>query len=653
MQDSFTNTFTDLLSSMPTTDPSKSSGVAFRSTRFHVPDDDESDSSSESSREASVEIVNTQVRAYSVPSSEGSVSNSDDEEGFFILKEVPLSQPKTNAGIATAQSAHAAGTTPHHALEVETEPPSSKEPELSRPCETTSFISSSIEMDGSGSSRLYPTADVELSSDSEDERPEVLSSRKTQVRSAPHVFVSSSTQAANSPYLPGDSPLVGREARNAAVDRGTSKNHENSERGMVEPSFTNSHLQVDDSPLNRPANESLREVESTDADQMDCRSLFHPFSVHNVSTLAGYNLNSIGCSTSSPAPAVFYFPPSKSIAENLQITSMIEKDCSSLTANCKATIENNEKNSAHEASLPRRPPSPSDAALVKKAKFADQRSLWSAMGPSQSQSPMEGCRTLSNETRGMREADSPYPDFTKEGPYNCGFDSSAWTCTYAQPVDCSQVHGSAAEPAPPSLSETASSRPAVQGHPLEPTLFPSCNLPSYIQGYTPLIPNDNQDPSICGVHHPYRKENGNHPSRLNISDIVHPQLESTRNLKRKADEISVDDAEAVFHALPSESSQEVLTDAQPRDITSTNETILLEDSSNIPIQGEISIQRLSISDSPESPRKKVKTSVSTAIGVGKFVSGVCFGVVGAFAAFIATIPLSVREEAMQELVSSI
>ena len=628
---------------MPATNSSKSSDVASRSTRFHVPDDDESDSSAESSREASVEIVNTQVRAYSVPSSEGSVSNSDDEEGFSILKEVPLSQPKTNA----------AGTSPHHALEIETEPPSSKEPELPRPCETASFISSSIEMNGSGSSRQYPTADVELSSDSEDELPEVLSSKKTQVRFTPHLFVSSSTQAADSPYLPSDSLFVGREARNAAVDRGTLKSHENPGKGMMESSFTNSHLQMDDSPLDRPSSESLRDIESTDADHMDCRSLYHPYSVHNPSTMAGYNLTSNACSISSPAPAVFYFPPSKSIAENSQTTSMIERDCSPLTANCKTTTENNEKDSAHGASVPRRPPSPSDAALVKKAKFADQRSLWPVMEPSQSQSLMEGYRTLFNETRGMGEVDSPYPDFTKENPYHCGFDSSAWTFTNAQPVDRSQVHGSAAEPAPPSLSESASSRPAAQGPPLEPTLFSSCNLRSYIQGCTPLLPNDNQDPSICGVHHPYRKENGNHSSRLNISDIVHPQLESTRNLKRKAEEISVDDAEAVSHALPSESSQEVLTDAQPRDITSADETILLEDSSNIPIQGEISIQRLSFSDSPESPRKKVKTSVSTAIGIGKFVSGVCFGVVGAFAAFIATIPLSVREEALQELVSSI
>lgn len=656
---SYMNPLTDLLSSTPAVTSTKSSDIGLRSTRFHVPDDDEIDSSSESSREASVEILNSCVRAYSVPSSEGSVITSDDDEDQPILKRIQFSQPITNSGVAAAQPANTAGTTPHHALEIESETPSSKEPELLRSSETESFGSSSIKVNGSGTSPLYPAEDVEahekvvLSSDSEDELPEVLSSKKTQVPSATHVLTSSSIRTTDSQYLAGDSPFVGREANHIMIDQGMSKNNENPEKSMTETPFTKPQLQMDVSPLIKPTRKPLHELESMDGEDMEYPSLY--YHVNHPSTLASYNLTSNYCGGSSLAPGVLHYLPAKSIPENSQTTSMNGNDCSHPMASCKTTIGNNEKDSPHKASVVRRPPSPSDAALVKKAKFIDQRSFWPVMEQSQGQSlidtPSE-YETQFNETHEIGEAGPNHSHYINGGRYYVGCDSSPWAFTHAQPVDRSQIHGSTAEPDALSLSENASSKSAAQGHPLEPALFPPCNQNSYVEDCAPLIPNVDPNSSIFDMHHHQPKENGSHSSRLNISDILHPQLESTRNLKRKADEISVDDAEAVPCILPSESSQDVLTDAQPRDITSAEETNLLEDSSNIPVQDEISIQQPSVSGSLEPPRKKVKTSVATAIGIGKFVSGVCFGVMGVFAAFIATIPLSVREEAMQELVSS-
>lgn len=611
---------------MPATISTKLGDVVVRSTRFRVPDDDdEIDSSSESSREASVEILNSHVRAYSVPSSEDSASTSDDEEDLSILNDILLSKPTTTAVIAAARPANTAGTTPHDALEiVESEPYSSKEPELLRPYESESFNSSNIQMNGSGSLRLRPTVDEDdlysLVSDIEDELPEVLSSKRTIAGSAPHVPASSSTQAANSPYLPGGSPIE-PDARNAAVTRDVVENHENPEKSMME------------SPCTNPQ----------------------------------FEFNGI---TYSLATGVEFTPLAKNTAKNSRTTSMNKSDYPRLATDCKTMTESDEKDFAHKASVPRRPPSPSDAALVKKAKFVDQRSFWPVMEQNQSQSLIEmpseyetqfndaqfnetQCNeTQLNETRGMGEADYPHVNFTKESHFYSEFASTSWPFPHLRPVHGSQVHGSTTEPAPSGLPETASSKSTVQSHPVEPTLFAPCNLRSHTQSWNPLLPSDDQDSSIFGLHQFQSKEHGNPSSRLNISDIVHPPLESSRNLKRKADEMSVDDAEVVPCVLPSESSQEVLTDAQPRDVTSADEAILIEESSNIPVNGGISVQRPSVSGSPEPPRKKVKTSVSTAIGIGKFVSGVCFGVAGVFAAFIATIPLSVREEAMQELVSS-
>lgn len=641
---------TDLLSSsMQTIASTKMGEVAVRSTRFHVPDDDddEIDSSSESSREVSVEIINSHVRAYSVPSSEESDSTSDDEEDLLVLKDVPLSQPTTNANIPTAPPPITAGTIPHHAPEVvECELYSSKEAELLRPCEMESFGSSGVQMNGKGSLSLFPTADdedhISLISDIEDEPPEVLSSKRTVAGSAPHILFPSSTQAADSSLLPGGSSFEPH-SRNAGVTPAVVKLNQYPEQSTMESQITNPRRQMDDSPLSRPAKNSPYDIESVDGEDMDCRSPCSYYPVHNPSTLADHNLFSNNGVTGALAPGVKFTPLVESTAEQSQATSMNKSDYSRLTTKCKTMIESNEKDSVHKTSVPRRPPSPSDAALVKKAKFVDQRSFWPVMEQNQRQSLIENSseyETQFNETQ-LNETQL-------EGRYVCrGFDSSPWLFPHLLPVDRASGYGSTTEPAPPSPSENTSSKSVAKDHPVEPAFLRSCT-----QSGTPLNPNDDQDPSILVASLHQSKEFGFSSSRLNISDIVHPQLESSRNLKRKADEMSADDAEAVPYVLPSETSQEVLTDAQPRETISADETILFEESSNPSGNGAIGVQRPLILDSPEPPRKKVKTSMSTAIGIGKFVSGVCFGVAGVFAAFIATIPLSVREEVMQELINS-
>lgn len=611
-----------------------------------------------------MQILDSHGRTYSVPSSEESDSDSDDEEDLSPLKEVRMSESTVKADVVVAQPPEIAGTTPHHPVEIGIEPPPSKELELARPCETRSFNSSSIKMNDSGASHPYPFDAAEahqnviLSSDSEDELPEVLSSKQVQVRSSRYVPASSSTQAADSHCLPGGSPFVEGEADHVGPDWGTSNNHENPEKSMIGPQSTSPELQMDDSPLKQPTRKPLHEPESIDIEDFDYPGLYLPYSVQNPSTVAGYAFNSTACGNSSPAPGITFDAAEKSMPENSQTTGMNGIDSSRLAAYCKTTVRNNEKDSAHKASGTRRPPSPSDAALVKKAKFVDQRSFWPVMEETQSHTFIDNpseLQTQSKMAHGMGEANPTSSDFIKEGRYFDGFDPS-WNFPCQQPIDRPQIHGSKTEPDTLSLLGTDSSKSAAQGRPLESASFSSCSQDSYTENCASSTLRFDPDPSIFAVVHHQPKENGSHSSRLNISDIVHPQLESTRNLKRKADEMSVDDTEAEpneeSHVLSSGSTQDILTDAQPRDITSADETVLLEDSSKSPPEVTITVQQSLSSESPEPPRKKVKTSVSTAIGIGKFVSGVCFGVVGVFAAFIATIPLSVQEEAIQELVSS-
>ena len=93
-----------------------------------------------------------------------------------------------------------------------------------------------------------------------------------------------------------------------------------------------------------------------------------------------------------------------------------------------------------------------------------------------------------------------------------------------------------------------------------------------------------------------------------------------------------------------------LPDAQPREaINETPIASLSPDSLTEPAIGPTSIVTTVPEDSTEGPaRKKAKISPSPSKGIGKFMVGVGVGMLGAVAAFVATIPASVYEEALRE-----
>ena len=93
-----------------------------------------------------------------------------------------------------------------------------------------------------------------------------------------------------------------------------------------------------------------------------------------------------------------------------------------------------------------------------------------------------------------------------------------------------------------------------------------------------------------------------------------------------------------------------LPDAQPREaITETPNASLSQDSLTEPAIRPVSIMTTIPEDSTDGPaRKKAKKSPSSSKGVGKFMVGVGVGLLGAAAAFVATIPASVYEEALRE-----
>ena len=91
----------------------------------------------------------------------------------------------------------------------------------------------------------------------------------------------------------------------------------------------------------------------------------------------------------------------------------------------------------------------------------------------------------------------------------------------------------------------------------------------------------------------------------------------------------------------------ILPDAQPRENIFQSSTA--STSQDEPAPGLVPAIATVQGDDAQGPaRKKVRTSSSSSGGIGKFVMGVGFGLLGAAAAFVATIPTSVYEEALRE-----
>ena len=176
------------------------------------------------------------------------------------------------------------------------------------------------------------------------------------------------------------------------------------------------------------------------------------------------------------------------------------------------------------------------------------------------------------------------------------------------------------------------------------------------------------------------------PAKLPISDIVNQSSDSGRDrpLKRKADDMAADGMEDVARpeqslliaAAVHDSEDYPLPDAQPReDLTMPDNTLqetvhqaeLIRKVSATPSlhaampyntlqetaqEAESIAKAPTASSSDEPPRKKAKTSRGSSRPVKAFVSGVvvgCLSLVGACAAFLATIPENIREEALREM----
>jgi hypothetical protein len=559
--------------------------------------------------------------------------------------------------------------TPNRPLEIWSEATLPEELEITGPRESSRFVASVAKSNHNGTSPLHP---IELedtvnqkvipSSDSEDELPEVLSSKQTQVRTNTYLPASFGTQAVDSHGIMGASTYVDREAEHGALDLGCSNDQEKSEKGRVESQSTHLELQIEDSCYCQPAKQQTDESEIADEEDFDNHSrLWNPSLVHNTSTPKNYAVPPTAVDKSQSTPIGGSQSAEDITFENSQ-TNFLDINYSSRQAVCRdIAIENNNKDPGIKPSVTSRPPSPSDAALAKKAKSVEPRPLWPFM-ESNMNYPFDSCpgyRTQFKQTPTIGDVlPSPWDFSGTSRPWLLdNYDSSSWADGAEPLTDRPWIHGQKIEHPNSHLVNAFATRSVIQDRPCGSNWVSSCIQDSCTKSCGSSAINLDQSTSLLRVVH-QSKEDGTHSSRLNISDIVHPQTDSTRNLKRKADEMSIDGAEAhksaASHVSWSDSSQEALLDAQPRGVTHADQTVLFESTSQVIPKADVTVQQSPASESSKPPpQKRVKTSGPTAIGIGKFVSGVCFGVAGVFAAFIATIPLSVQEEAMQEFVKSV
>lgn len=530
--------------------------------------------------------------------------------------------------------------------------------------------------------------------DSEDEGPEVFSSKRKSIpstKSASPVLHSSSTPTPGF-FKPRSTPSVMQDAEKCVVTADDSSNEEEKNIGASEirSQSASSEMHMTNSSSGKLTGNSMDDLDSMDEDDFESDD----FSPRECSG----NLNSSSQSSSfcgtgqmlsiaSPydfTPSYFgnsshrehqsilnHFKPQVSFdtGENNVLEFRGEKQVTCLLPNWTDRLSCNDKmidvgqenlNDTHRAA--QRPPSPSDAALAKKATSVDNlKHNWSFEGGSQVPPPLLKYREFPPEAASV--------DFTPTEPSRDSFFDGldpGWTqCgddrySFRLQRELQRDNHSNIQPPLQRLNSFVADHDPRKYMTVAPWI--STAAPFNQGGYTENrgFPVTKED-SICKylaeaeLQLPH-KETESHPPRLNIADIVNPHADMSLGLKRKADEISSDEGErkALEESQISlvETSQ-VLPDAQPRENMISIETSVLEESPDN--TNKVSLhtsEPLETFETDQPPKKKVKFSRPSAIGVGKFLSGVCVGIVGAFALFIATIPMAVREEALSDLTNS-
>ena len=648
-------------------------------TKFRVPDEDY-DSHSDESREESVQILDSHVRTYSVPSSDDD-SFSDEEEGEISLSKSKRSNMAADCALTTTviPESQNIGGTAFQPIHVWSEPTPQEELELVGPNNSKSSDQPD-QSDHTGSSQLNPI-DLEglpppgvitLSNDGEDESSERFSTEQKQSETANPISPLPSTPL--NEKLLGDSTSVEREVAADELDGHDSTSHDSDsdsdEENIIEAEgfqsrSGSSDVRATESQRGKSIGNSTDDFDSVDEDDFDGDDFF-PADHSTFSERSSANVPThYALHPCYLKPHVASDLEGNSVAGHLRSDNIVNTPRWANGMSCSENMINvSQEGYTGTPRSVRRPPSPSDAALARKANATDHSKLdWPFPGVPQSHSPVHELpkyRELPQKSELIRgEAscidfnplnsardcfidnyDPEWQRYEERLANRVQRDNTAYLQHYPQRIN-------------PYIAE-AFSRESMNVAPWPPSGYINERYADY---RNPANAKDEiLDGHIVTAPHILPKEPESHTSRLNIADIVNPHADLPGGLKRKADEISSDkDKEQKIGESQlsiSETCEDILPDAQPRESSLNRETGLLEDSGYSTKNPDQNTKVPTYLDLVGPPKKKLKTASSTAINLGKFVSGVCVGVAGALAAFIAIIPMSVQEEALQELAKS-
>ena len=514
--------------------------------------------------------------------------------------------------------------------------------------------------------------------DREDEGPEVLPIGQSYVHSLRDVSATESFKDPKPSYC-------------APVDSFTPvKNHDNKYDGPPTPALGTVRNDIEgeaiaETQINYPGFQSPKcflqgsigdttdDFDSMDEDDYDNDDEFlmeHQNYPEQVSTGRAYQRNDLPRFTTPKPRTTFSLPQSTPIEKftrptvvsycrDIDVSQEIVKDCPTS----------------------QRPPSPSDAALAKKADSTDSRPKWLSTNdyPGPLISPTAGDAS--------KHEDTPQPTYTHAWADNYPLNSSISAEPTSQNIwDEQETESTRYEDGPfapkPKIDRFPLFLPHLSQQPWDPCTVPS---PVQPQNYStsgsksfnmpvvgesklrfgstvPEVSTDSLDgfSSICEDLKVLHKVNEGQPSKVSISDLVNPYADVARNLKRKAEEISVDSAiqqpvstdSGTFCSDDMKSLDVTLPDAQARDAPGVEVSLFQESTLYSVPDVDLSSEVTRIKDVDGPMRKRMRTTTSSVGGLAKFASGICVGVAGALAAFLATIPLSVREEALRELQSA-
>ncbi len=609
-----------------------------------------------------MQIIESHPRPYSVPSSDDDMDSDDEEE---MNEASATTTPEHLAKKQQISSGHDSDSSENEICEpIDCPGQCDKLSESTCQKEEALGTSQSNPIDLEGPSKhKNKIPDI----DSEDEGPEVLPISQSYLQAVGEVSAAGSFTDPKSSYrTPMDSFMLAKKfnelpplANGLVSDNiegkdvagaGTSYSRLRSPKCFPQESIGDTTDDFDSIDEDDYDNDDDFLMEHYDySEQLPSNGAFHRSSLLSFAASKPRAMFDLGQSTSNeevvPVPIVSYCSDTKVSQE--------------ITESCLASSQ--------------RPPSPSDAALAKKADSADSRLKQSSTNDS-SNAPIPP--TVKHTGK---EREPPQPRPLQQRLNNPVSAEPAWQNIFDDP----ETESSRYEDGPFASKSKINHFPLFLPH-LQQQSWRPCAVPSPVQpqnhfahrpqafnmpavGESKLrsgttMPENTNDlssrfTSICRDTKTLHRANEGQPSKVNISDLVNSYADVARNLKRKADDISTDSEiqEAISTDLEAPFSDDmdvILADAQARDVPDIEVLISQESStSSVPDAGpSSSVTQVPDTDGPA--RKKMRTSVANVRGFGKFASGIFVGVAGALAAFLATIPLSVREEALREFQSA-